>query len=144
MSASAVTPEVPRASVRTTAWSLPSRAESANGKTYTMTLANDSSGNLVLLLVDDQNGKTFVGTSKALTPVPKSDFSKYKVLKGDALIAASAKLSTLVVPSGGDNGIRAEGLSTAVELHPTLRYDAKSDTFTRISDGAVFKDNHVG
>jgi arabinogalactan oligomer / maltooligosaccharide transport system permease protein len=119
-------------------------AETGSGKTYTMTPAKDSSGKLVLLLVDDQNGKSYVGTDEALTPVPKSEFSKYKALTGDALVAASPDLSKLVVPSGGDNGIRAEGLSTAVELHPTLRYDEKADTFTRISDGAVFRDNGRG
>jgi arabinogalactan oligomer/maltooligosaccharide transport system permease protein len=119
-------------------------AETGSGKTYTMTPAKDSSGKFVLLLVDDQNGKTFVGTAKRLTPTPKSDFSKYTVLKGQELIAASADLGKLVVPSGGDNGIRPEGLSTAVELHPTLRYDAKTDTFTRISDGTVFHDSGRG
>jgi arabinogalactan oligomer/maltooligosaccharide transport system permease protein len=119
-------------------------AETGNGKTFTMTPAKDSSGKFVLLLVDDQNGKTFVGNAKGLTPTPKSDFSKYTALKGTELIAASAELGKLIVPSGGDNGIRPEGLSTAVELHPTLRYDAKTDTFTRISDGTVFRDSGRG
>jgi arabinogalactan oligomer / maltooligosaccharide transport system permease protein len=114
------------------------------GKTFTMTPAKDAGGKFVLLLVDDQNGKSYVGDSKGLTPTPKADFAKYKVLKGTELITASAELGTLVVPSGGDNGIRAEGLSTAVELHPTLRYDARADTFTRITDGTVFHDNGIG
>jgi hypothetical protein len=48
------------------------------------------------------------------------------------------------VPSGGQNGIRPEGLSTAVELHPTLRYDEKREVFVRISDGTVFHDNGRG
>jgi arabinogalactan oligomer/maltooligosaccharide transport system permease protein len=65
-------------------------------------------------------------------------------LKGTALIDASAKLGKIVVPSGGQNGIRAEGLDTAVELHPTLRYDPTRDVFVRISDGAVFHDNGRG
>ena len=119
-------------------------AETGNGKTFTMTPARAANGKLVLLLVDDQNGKSYVGTSKELTPTPKSDFAKFKVLTGAALIAASADLGKLVVPSGGDNGIRAEGLSTAVELHPTLRYDARTDTFTRVGTGEVFRDNGRG
>jgi arabinogalactan oligomer / maltooligosaccharide transport system permease protein len=129
-------------------------AETGNDKTYTMTLASDSHGEHVLLLVDDQTGKTYVGTTEALTPVPKSAVTVangaitgapgYTVLKGQALIDASAGLDKLIVPSGGANGIRAEGLSTAVELHPTLRYDAKSDTFTRITDGTVFRDSGSG
>ncbi len=130
-------------------------AETGSGKTFTMAPARDSHGDLVLLLVDDQNGATFVGTAEKLTPVPKSTFTRrsdgtiaaaddYRVLKGPALIAASANMSKIVVPSGGQNGIRAEGLETAVELHPTLRYDQKRDVFVRIGDGAVFHDNGRG
>jgi len=129
-------------------------AETGAGKTFTMTPAKDSGGDLVLLLKDDQNGATFVGTADGLTPLPKSKLTEsggaitaangYTVLKGDELLTASADLGKLVVPSGGDNGIRAEGLSTAVELHPTMRYDEKDGTFTRVTDGAVFHDNGRG
>jgi arabinogalactan oligomer/maltooligosaccharide transport system permease protein len=130
-------------------------AETGSGKTFTMAPARDSHGNLVLLLVDDQDGSTYVGTDEKLAPVPKSAFTRapdgtiasatgYSVLKGAELLAASADLSKLVVPSGGQNGIRAEGLETAVELHPTVRYDPKRDAFVRISDGAVFHDNGRG
>ncbi len=48
-------------------------AETGSGKTFTMTPADDSKGNLVLLLVDDTNGKTFVGTQDELKEVPKVD-----------------------------------------------------------------------
>ncbi len=129
-------------------------AETAGGKSYTMAPADDADGHLVLLLVDDTTGQTYVGTSKALTPVPKSTFTisgggisaakGYDVLKGAALIDASANLSKVIVPSGGDNGIRAEGLDTAVELHPTLKYDPKRDVFVRVADGAVFRDSGRG
>jgi len=132
-------------------------AESANGKTFTMAPARDSSGHLVLLLSDDQTKATFVGTSKGLTSVPKSTFTRspdgsitaakgYKVLKAAEVtnVATATALQNLIVPSGGDNGIRAEGLDTAVELHPTLRYDKKSDTFVRLSDHVVFHDNGRG
>ena len=119
-----------------------SLAEADNGKTFTMSAAHDSHGKLALLLTDDQTGKTFVGTSKALTPVPKSAFADYTVLKAADVIAAGRELTALVVPSGHGNGIRAEGLSTAVELHPTLRYDPARDTFTRIGNGLVFHDNN--
>jgi|tagenome__1003787_1003787.scaffolds.fasta_scaffold20912720_2 arabinogalactan oligomer/maltooligosaccharide transport system permease protein len=129
-------------------------AETGSGKTFTMTPADDSKGSLVLLLVDDTNGKTFVGTKDELKEVPKGTFTVsngsitkadgYKVLTGQALIDSSANLGKLIVPSGGQNGIRAEGLSTAVELHPTLRYDQERDVFVRISDGTVFRDNGRG
>ena len=130
-------------------------AETGSGKTFTMAPAHDSSGHLVLLLADDQSGATYVGTRQGLDPVPKTTFTRssdgsitgaqgFEVLQGQALIDASADLSGFVIPSGGDNGIRAEGLDTAVELHPTLRYDPKQDAFVRRSDGALFRDNGRG
>src|SRR5205085_807234 len=50
--------------------------ESGNSRTFTMAVARDSSGRLVLLLSDDQSKATYVGTSKKLTPVPKSTFTR--------------------------------------------------------------------
>jgi arabinogalactan oligomer/maltooligosaccharide transport system permease protein len=130
-------------------------AETGSGKSFTMAPAHDASGKLVLLLVDDKTGATYVGSAKELKPVPKTTFTRtsdgtitaakgYTVRKGAALITASTQLGTIIVPSGGSSGIRAEGLDTAVELQPTLRYDPKRDTFTRISDGAVFHDDGRG
>jgi arabinogalactan oligomer/maltooligosaccharide transport system permease protein len=130
-------------------------AETGSGKSFTMAPAHDSSGHLVLLLVDDQNGATYVGTKDGLEQLPKSTLKRssdglitgasgYKLLQGQELIDASSNLSTLVVPSGGDNGIRAEGLDTAVELHPTLRYNPQRDVFVRVSDKAEFDDNGRG
>ena len=68
----------------------------------------------------------------------------YDVLKGDGLAGIDQELATLVVPAGGDSFVRAEGLSTALELKPTLRYDPKADTFTNIETGVVFSDNGKG
>ena len=130
-------------------------AQTGNGKSFTMAPANDSSGHLVLLLTDDQTHKTYVGTTKGLTPVPATTFKRgaggsivgatgYTVLKGAALVAASTQFGNLIVPSGGSNAIRAEGLDTAVELHPTLQYHADRDVFVRVTDGAVFRDNGRG
>ena len=50
----------------------------------------------------------------------------------------------IVIPAGGDTFVRAEGLSTAIELTPTLRYDEQNDTFTNIETGVVFSDNGSG
>ena len=48
------------------------------------------------------------------------------------------------MPTTGDARSAPQGTESAVELAPTLRYDPKSDTFTRISDGKVFRDNGKG
>ena len=68
----------------------------------------------------------------------------YSVIKGAELFALDQELRAFHVPTAGRRAIKPQTISTAVELEPTLRYDPKTDTFTRISDGMVFRDNGVG
>ena len=125
----------------------------ANGKTYTMAVARDSAGRLALILQDVATKKDFVGTTKRLMPLPTSDVvarggaitaaKGYTLLHGIALFNVDKQLQTFVVPVG-KAGIRPQSITTAVELEPTLRYDAKRDAFIRLSDGAVFRDDGKG
>ena len=46
-----------------------------NGSTYTMAPARDADGKLVLILVDDATGKTYVGTQDGLKPLPQATCS---------------------------------------------------------------------
>jgi arabinogalactan oligomer / maltooligosaccharide transport system permease protein len=126
-----------------------------NGRQFEMAPARDSSGNLVLILHDDESGKVYVGTTKGLTPLAKSDVTVadtgqptaakgYTLIKGTELFAMDAELKALIVPTTGDAAIQAQGVSQAVELEPTLRYDKAKDEFVRLKDGAVFKDNGKG
>ncbi len=132
-----------------------SLAQPPDGKTYVMAPARDGSANLVLLLVDDQSGDAFVGTRKGLEPLPKDTLTLddlglisaaqgYTLLKGEALAAVDTELSNYVVPTSDGAAVRAEGLDVALELKPTLRYDSSANTFTRIDDGVVFRDNGRG
>ena len=124
-----------------------------NGKTYTMAVARDAHGTLVLILRDDVSKKDFVGNPKGLTPLPAGVVSGgaagivaakgYTLLHGLALFNLDKTLQTYVVPIG-KAGIRPQTTSTAVELEPTLRYDAKRDVFVRITDGTVFRDDGKG
>ena len=124
----------------------------ANGQIYTMAAARDSAGKLVLILQDEKK-HDFVGTTKGLRPLSSSDVTAsageitaakgYTILRGLALFNAQRELSTYVVPVGRA-GIRPQSNSNAVELEPTLRYDAKRDAFIRLSDGAVFRDDGNG
>jgi arabinogalactan oligomer/maltooligosaccharide transport system permease protein len=126
----------------------------ANGKQYTMAAARDAHGGLVLILEDQANGATFVGTKKGLQPIPKSavktgalgitEAKGYRLLKGAELFALDTTIRALTVPTTGQRAISAQTISTAAELAPTLRYDATRGTFTRITDGAVFRDNGQG
>jgi arabinogalactan oligomer/maltooligosaccharide transport system permease protein len=126
-----------------------------NGRQFDMAPAHDSSGKLVLLLHDPATGKVFVGTPKGLTELTKSDVTigptgqpsaakGYTLVKGAELFALDQQLRTYKVPTTGDAAFEPQGTTTAVELKPTLRYDAKRNVFVRISDGKVFHDNHLG
>lgn len=125
----------------------------ANGKIYTMAAAHDASGKLALILQDQASHQDFVGTASGLKPLPASAVKAsggqitaargYTILRGVALFDIDQQLQSFVVPVG-KAGIRPQSISTAVELEPTLRYDAKRDVFVRLSDGAVFRDDGNG
>jgi len=127
----------------------------ANGRQFDLAPARSSSGDLVLLLHDETSGKVYVGTKKGLTELPKSDVTVgetgqpsaatgYTLIKGAELFALDQQLREFEVPTTGDAAIQPQGTAVAVELQPTLRYNAKSNTFTRITDGTVFHDNGEG
>jgi len=126
----------------------------ANGKTYTMAVARSASGTLTLLLSDDATHKLYAGTTQGLTPLPAGSVKAsagqitaakgYTILHGLALFSLDQQLQSLVVPVGKGAGIRPQSTSTAVELEPTLRYDAKRGVFVRLADGAVFRDDGSG
>ncbi len=119
-----------------------------------MAPAHDSHGDVVLILVDEDNGAAFVGSHQGLTPLPKGSVTKndlgisaaagYTLVKGADLVALDKSLTTFTVPVGGSSAIRPQGLSTAVDLRPTLRYDAKRDQWVRLADGLVYRDNGKG
>ena len=125
-----------------------------NGHQYDMAVARDGGGALVLLLHDETTGKVFVGTPKGLTPLAKGTYTLrggvptsakgYTLIKGAALFSLDQQLRTYRVPTTGEAAIEPQGTEVAVDLAPTLHYDAKRNTFTRISDGKVFTDNGSG
>ncbi len=125
----------------------------ADASTYTSTPATKD-GELVLLLVDDATGDLYVGSEEGLEPLPSQGVTVeagaitaaegYEVVQGTALAGIDAELNALVIPTGGDRYIKAEGLTIATEVQPTLTYDAEADTFTDIETGTVFSDNGEG
>jgi arabinogalactan oligomer/maltooligosaccharide transport system permease protein len=125
----------------------------ANGKTYSMAVANAASGELVLILQDQASHKFYLGSPKGLTELPSgvvrapggviTAAKGYTLLHGLALFNLDKTLQTYVVPVG-KAGIRPASTSTAIELEPTLRYDAKRDAFIKISNGVVYADNGKG
>ncbi len=133
-----------------------SLVESADGGAYAMAAARDESGDLVLVLVDEETGKAFLGTSDGLdeldpgvvrldddglvTGTPEG----VTLIPGDQLLALDQQLAAFTVPVGGERAIRPEGFDSALELAPSLRYDAGTDTFTSIEDGVVYRNNDRG
>jgi arabinogalactan oligomer/maltooligosaccharide transport system permease protein len=132
-----------------------SLAPPADGRSYVMAPARAADGELVLLLVDEVSGKPFAGTPEGLEPLPDGSVrldelglitgaQGYTLVKGEQLLALDKTLSAFIVPTEGSAAIRPEGLETALELKPTLRYDAERDAFVRLEDGKVFADNGRG
>jgi arabinogalactan oligomer / maltooligosaccharide transport system permease protein len=131
-----------------------SLTETDNGTSYSMTLMRDADHKLVLGLVDDNTGKTYIGSPAGLKPIARD-----QVTVADGAITAAPgftklperelgtidqELTNYKVPVGGDRAIQPQGFDSAVVLEPTYRYDAQHNTFTRISDGTVFRDNGLG
>jgi len=133
---------------------LRSLSQPKNGKTYTLSPALDKNGKLTLLLVDDQTHKPYVGTKEALTPLSPSDVTiksgaitqanGFKVLTGPALFTLDTQLNDFRVPLGDGTAIHPEGADYAVQLKPDKIYDPKTDTFTSVRNGTVYRDNGAG
>jgi arabinogalactan oligomer / maltooligosaccharide transport system permease protein len=125
----------------------------ADGKTYLAAPATRD-GELVLLLVDEASGTPYAGTEGGLEELSPGDVTidvgtitaaeGYELLRGQDLVGVDTELAALVIPTGEDAFVRAEGLSLAVELQPTLEYEAAADTFTDIETGTVYSDNGDG
>lgn len=132
-----------------------SLAPPADGKSYVMAPARDEDGEIVLVLVDEASGETFVGTREGLEPIPQESVQLtdvgtiasaegYELVQGPELLTLDRLLQGFTVPTQGNAAIRPEGLEVALELEPTLRYDAAGNTYVRIADNTVFSDNGRG
>jgi arabinogalactan oligomer / maltooligosaccharide transport system permease protein len=125
-----------------------------NAREFVMAPARDADGDLVLILLDDASGKAFVGRSDRLEPLRRDEVKisqgfvvgaeGYKLLRGEQLVGLDEELAGFTVPTGGQRAIRPEGLETALELQPTLRYEPGRDAFVNVETGAVFRDNGRG
>jgi arabinogalactan oligomer/maltooligosaccharide transport system permease protein len=131
-----------------------SLTESANGASYAMTLMRDDAHRLVLALVDQDSGETYIGTREGLKPIPRGDVTiadgtiasakGYTKLPLRELGSVDTELSDYKVPVGGGKAIQPQGFDSALQLQPTFRYDAKANTFVKIDNGAVYRDDGLG
>jgi len=98
---------------------------------------------------------TYIGTDAGLDEVPASDVQRdefgtvtgvtnYATVPDDELSTLDTELNAMTVPGPEGGIIKPQGYTTAVELVPTLTYDAAADTFTSLETGVVYVDNGSG
>ena len=98
---------------------------------------------------------TYIGTDQGLDEVPASDVQRdefgyvvgvtdYAVVPDSELPSIDEELANFVVPGPEGGVITPQGYTTAIELIPTLTYDAATDTFTSVSTGATYIDGGTG
>ena len=98
---------------------------------------------------------TYIGTNEGIDPVPPGDvqrdeFGVVTGVTGYATIpeadypSLDATLADIKVPGPNGGFIVAQGFTSAVELTPTVVYDAATDSFTNVATGVVYVDNGEG
>lgn len=103
---------------------------------------------------DDNEPPTYIGTSQGIDEVPptsvqRDDFGYVTGVDGyvnvpDAQLSSiDEQLTGFEVPGPNGGLIIPQGLSFALELSPTLTFDAANDTFTS-ADGSRYVDNGEG
>jgi arabinogalactan oligomer/maltooligosaccharide transport system permease protein len=98
---------------------------------------------------------TYIGTLKGTTEVPAANVQRdefgivtgatgYTPVPESELAGLDTQLADFTIPGPNGTYISPQGLSTAVELTPTLTYDAAAGTFTSLTTGVVYTDNGMG
>ena len=98
---------------------------------------------------------TYVGTDAGIDEVPASDVQRdefgtvvgvtgFVVVPDSQLPQIDAQLAAFRVPGPQGGFIQPQGLSTAIELMPTLTYDPARDVFVSLADGTEYADNGRG
>lgn len=124
-------------------------------KFFLMTPTRDDTGALVLVLVDDTTGQTYLGRSSGLEEIDPATVAVDEfgdvvppegltALVGDELFGADAELADFEVPLEGGGVIKTEGISGAYESEPGLAYDAVRDVMIATDTGVEYADNGRG
>ena len=122
---------------------------------FQMTPARDASGKLVLVLVDDTSGQTYLGRESGLEEIDPAtvtvdDFGDvlppegFTPLVGDELFAIDAELAAFEVPLDNGGVIRTEGLSGAYDSAPGFEYEQSTDALIATDTGVAYRDNGRG
>lgn len=98
---------------------------------------------------------TYIGTDAGLDEVPASQVQRdeFGLVVGvtgfvnvpeSELPQIDSQLASFKVPGPQGGYIQPQGLATAIELVPTLRFDPQQDVFVSLGDGAVYANNGQG
>ena len=98
---------------------------------------------------------TYAGTNDGLDELPASDVQRdefgtvvsatgFVNVPGEELSTLESEFNDLAIPGPQGGVIKPQGYATAVELVPTLTYDAVGDTFTSLDTGVVYSNNGSG
>ena len=99
---------------------------------------------------------TYIGTNEGIDPVPAGRRAARRVRHrhrghrlrhhpgGRTTPRSTRALRRIKVPGPNGGFIVAQGFTTAIELTPTVVYDAATDTFTNVETGVVYTDNGEG
>ncbi|MFG3338636.1 ABC transporter permease subunit [Glycomyces sp. NPDC048151] len=123
------------------------------GATYLFSVGESSTGELTLLLTDQEDGSTWAGTEEGLTELDGATLDAagrvtaapgYTVWTLQDLNERQAELAELAVPTGPESGIKVQGLS-AFEGTSTRSYSEACDCITDSATGTVWTaDNETG
>jgi arabinogalactan oligomer/maltooligosaccharide transport system permease protein len=124
-------------------------------KFFLMTPSRDESGALVLVLVDDTTGQTYLGRASGLEEIDPASIevdefgdvippAGLTALVGDELFGADAELAAFEVPLTGGGVIKTEGISGAYDSAPGLEYDPARDVLIATDTGVEYADNGRG
>jgi arabinogalactan oligomer/maltooligosaccharide transport system permease protein len=98
---------------------------------------------------------TYAGTNEGLDELPASDVQRdefgtvvsatgFVNVPGEEFSNLESEFNDLAIPGPQGGVIKPQGYATAVELVPTLTYDATADTFTSLDTGVVYSNNGSG
>jgi arabinogalactan oligomer/maltooligosaccharide transport system permease protein len=114
-------------------------------------------GDMNLAVTEPEGGwpPTYIGTNEGIDLVPPGDVQRdefgivtgvtgYATIPEEDYPSLDSTLADIKVPGPNGGFIVAQGFTSAVELTPTVVYDAATDTFTNVQTGVVYVDNGEG
>lgn len=110
---------------------------------------------LAVVPVEGDLPPTYIGTDGGIDEVPASEVQRdelgmvvgvtgFMVVPDSQLPSIDSELAAFKVPGPQGGYIQPQGFSTAIELVPTLAYEADQDAFVALDDGTVYADNGRG